>query len=352
MKKVACALILILAASILSSCLSRTGQPVPSAPASTPEQTSPLISATQPLPENTFQQPAKDDIPAYLTIGLNKRAEMQPELERFYYMPYYLKLSLGPYFEQTDDYSRLAYFEKSTSVDLDGNGKEETITISGGKSYDKIADQDPSYYDITINIDGNELQLKDKKDLPFSLCGKILDFDKSDGKKEILIEASLILVGSTDYIITYDEKVPRTAFTGKLESAIGAGYIMTPEIFHTTRENLYFYELFKIKSDRSGFETADNQYYPTLHQQFCFDEYGNWSSGNAAPTQSGQYLYKEPGGKNEVWVDQGTPVFLGLYAKDGWIMILDANGELLGWLDTDKVDFEEYTNYAFVPEGD
>ncbi len=40
-----------------------------------------------------------------------------------------------------------------------------------------------------------------------------------------------------------------------------------------------------------------------------------------------------------------------MYEEHKGIVKPPLNGELLGWLDTDQVDFEEYTNYAFVPEG-
>lgn len=368
MKKIINILTLVLTIIILTSCTNNPVQvtdtpvhidtPSQTSQLETPIQTSQPTASVQPSPEVTTQQLVKDDVPAYLAVGLGKRSKMPLELERFYYSFYYTNILSGTY-SDTVDYSRPDYFEETTSVDLDGDGTKETISLIGGKPYDEIADNDPSFSDITIDIDGNKLNLKDKKDLPFTLNGKIVDIDKNDGKKEIFIEADIILEGTTDYIITYDDKKPRKIFEGGLnypDYTTGTGCIITPVDYFTKREGssyyIFYYDLQKMKSDRSGFEPAGNKYYPTLYQIDCWDEYGKWDVGNAAPSQSDQYLFKEPGGDEKVLVKKGTPVFIGLYAKKSWLMILDVKGDLLGWLDTDKVDFEEYTNHAFEPEGD
>jgi hypothetical protein len=368
MKKIIIVLILISAAIVLASCTNNTSQvSVTSLPADTPAQLSPSASAAEPSPEETPQpspadtpQPSsedtpqhliKEDIPAYLTAGLQKLSEMPPEWARFYYLSYY---------DTVEAYSVPDTFNEKTSADLDGDGKEETITIIGGKPYDGSADVDPSFSDITIDIDGNKLKLKSETvsqvALPFTLEGRILDVDNSDGKKEILIESSIEIGPALDYIITYDDKTPRTIFKGELENRyylFGLGYITIPKDYDTAnQESIYYYELLKLKSDRSGFEPAGNKYYPTLHQYFCWENDGNWDESMAAPTKWDQDLYKEPGGGKKVSVKVGTPVFIGLYAKEGWLMILDAKGELLGWLDTNKVNYNEYTNSAFEPEGD
>jgi hypothetical protein len=264
-------------------------------------------------------------------------------------------VSLGLYSDLVENNSGPGHFNNTVSADLDGDGKQETITLTGGKPYAGVADQNPSYSDITVDIDGSKLNLKNGDDLPFTLFGKIIDTDKNNGKKEILIEASILIGGTTDYIISYDDKKPLKIFEGELyypDYTIGAGYIMTRESYLTNRERLYYYELRKIKNDRCGFEPAGNEYYPTLFQQYCWDKSGNWDVNKATPAKWDQDLFKEPDGNEKVSVKKGTPVFIGLYAKKNRLMILDDKGELLGWLDTDSVDFGEYTNHAFEPEGD
>lgn len=363
MKKIFIVLILILAILVAASCANQPAQVSVTAPVDTQVQESPSAtvqtsvaqttqpspsSTMQPSPSSTTQQPDKEDVPAYLTAGLQKRSEMTPEWERFYYLSYY---------KHIEGYSSPDTFNENTSVDLDGDGKEEKITIIGGKPYDGVADVDPSFSDINVDIDGNVIKFTSETisyvSLPFTLEGRILDIDKNDGKKEILIEAAIMIGPTQDYIISYDDKKPRTIFKGEIDSILGAGYITIPVIYDTvSSDNLYYYDLLKMKSDRSGFEPAGNKYYPTLHQIFCWDENGNWDESKAAPTQWDQDLYTESGGDKKVSVKQGTPVFIGLYAKDSWLMILDAKGELLGWLDTAKVDYAAYTSSAFQPEGD
>lgn len=347
MKKVMNTLMLILIAFVLASCSTSTGQmPVTSTPVEEPSQTSMPTASIRPSPLATPQQTTKADIPAYLAVGLQKRSEMSPEWESYYYLPYY---------DMTGDACVFDSFQVSTSTDLDGDGKEEAITLIGGKPYDGIADVDPSFADITIDIDGSRLHLTSDKNLPFTLDGRILDIDKNDSKKEILLKASLILTGKTQYIISYDDKEPRTIFTGELNYplyTVGTGYIITPASYHTTWERLYYYEFWMLKDDRSGFEAAGNIYYPTHHQTCCWDDSGNWDEAQAAPTQWDEYLYSEPGGGQKTLIEKGTSVFLGMYAKKSWLMILDTKGNLLGWLDADNVDFEGYTNHAFEPEGD
>lgn len=344
MKKVMKVLVLLLAAFVLASCSNNSGQGTgTSLPVDTPAQVSP--SADTPL------HFVKEDIPAYLTAGLEKLSEMPPEWVRYYYLSYY---------NMVEDFSRPGLFNERTSADLDGDGKEETITIIGGKPYDGVADADPSFSDITIDIDGNKLKLTSETislvALPFTLEGRILDVDKNDGKKEILIEASIMIGPTLDYIITYDDQNPRVIFKGELENRyylFGTGYLTTPENDDTAyRENIYYYELWKLKSDGSGFDPAGNKYYPTLFQHFCWDADGNWDESKAAPTKWDQDVYKEPNGSEKVLIKEGTPIFIGLYAKNGWLMILDAKGRLLGWLDADKVDYDEYTDHKFAPEGD
>ncbi len=368
MKKVILVLFLIWAVFILVSCTDNSGRvSVTSIPADTPVQASRPATAAEPSPADTPQPSSADtplassedapqhsikqDIPAYITAELQKLSVMPPEWARFYYLSYY---------DTVEGYSEPETFNVSASADLDGDGKEEDITITGGKPYDGVADVDPSFSDITIDIDGNKLKLKSETvsyvALPFTLDGRVLDVDKNDGKKEILIEASIEIGPTLDYIITYDDKTPRIIFQDELENRFylfGLGYITIPKDYYTANgESIYYYELQKLKSDRSGFEPAGNKYYPTLHQYFCWDNDGNWDESMAAPTQWDQDLYKEPGGSKKVSIKEGTPVFTGLYAKEGWLMILDAKGELLGWLDTSDVDYNEYTNYAFEPEGD
>lgn len=337
----------ILVVFVLASCSTGTGlTPVTLTPVEAPSQTNLPTATIQPWPTATPQQTSKADIPAYLAVGLQKRSEMPPEWESYYYLPYYNKVGNACVSEA---------FQVSTTADLDGDGKEEAITIIGGKPYDGIADVDPSFADITIDIDGSRLHLTNDNNLPFTLGGRILDIDKSDSKKEILLKASLILTGKTQYIISYDDKEPRTIFSGELNYplyTVGTGYIMTPASYHTTWERLYYNEIWKLKDDRGGFESAGNIYYPTQHQTFCWDDSGNWDEVQAAPTQWDEYLYSEPGGSQKTLIEKGTPVFLGMYAKKSWLMILDAKGNLLGWLDADNVDFDGYTNHVFEPEGD
>ncbi len=390
MKKIVIVLVLILAVSVSASCADNSGRvTITPIPADTPAQASSPAATAEPSPEDTPQHLIKEDVPAYLTVGLQKRSEMPPEWERFYYDSYYWQISFGPYSDQAEDEPEYdTDIMEKLSIDLDGDGKEENITLIGGKVYDydsgyeypddteyedpdpeysdtttddgEEVDEDPyiMYSDITIDIDGNKLNLKDDGGLPFTLDGTVIDIDKSDGKKEMLIEASEEFEGVTDYIISYDDKKPRKIFAGNLSYSyfgIGTGYIMTSEdLLSNGGEYNYisYYQLWKLKSDRSGFEIADCKYYPTYYQQSCWDENGNWDETQAIPAQWDQEVYKEPGGSGKVLIEEGTPVFLGLYAKKSWLMLLSAKGELLGWLNADKVDFVEYTNYAFEPEGD
>lgn len=307
----------------------------------------PALTATvQPSPSAATQILIKEDLPAYLTVGLEKRSEMPFALERYYYGLYYYQMSVNYGYDWIDDFSLFNVdFDQTTSVDLDGDGKEETITLIGGECYAEY--EDSVYSDITVDIDGNRLKLGQGEKYIFELNGVVIDIDKDDGKKEILIHTSgLSEEAWTSYIISYDNKKPRKIFNGDLfndPAAEGTGYIVTQKVDNY----IYYNVLWKLKEDRSGFERVNNEFYPTQFQQFCWDTKGNWDERLAAETQSDEYLYNEPGGNEKVLVKQGTRVFIGLYAKDGWLMILDAKGELLGWLDTDKTDFNEYTGYTF-----
>ena len=348
MKKAIQAISIVLIMFILASCT------LPSEPAESDQPVLTEVSAYQPQatltvtakpsPAAATQQLVKEDIPAYLTAGLEKRSEMSTAMERYYYGLYYYQIFITFGRDPIEDFSLFNVdFDEMTSVDLDGDGKEETITLTG-----EVFDSEyPYYYNITIDIDGNKLELGNGNQYLFELNGVILDVNKDDGKKEILVWTSGMEEGWTDYIITYDDKPPRMIFDDNLfnenQPAEGTGYIVTQEVDNY----LYYNVLWKLKDDRSAFEPVNNEYYPTDYQQHCWDENGSWDEGQAAETQSDQYLYKEPDGKEKVLVKRGTRVFIGLYAKNGRLMILDAKGELLGWLDSDMVDFNGYTGYAF-----
>jgi len=299
---------LIIILCILCSCVERGGNNVnqSEAPTDTPQG--------DPVPVYN------EDIQAFIDAGLQARAIMPPVLERYYYLFSYPE-------QQEGENTYCVWFEDNISVDLDGDGKDETIDIILGDE----SGNSGIYRDMTIDIDGKQLKLETQDNM-FSSFGNgayVLDIDKNDSKKEIGISGD-VWSDMLGYIISFDGKTPKLIFNDFFDiediDISGNGSI---EIWR----DKFYRELYKLKDDGSGFEKVDTKYYTTCCMYYYWK---NHDEPELGITESAGKLADKPGGKRNIPVAKGTKVYFGLYTKDRWLMIMDPGGNLLGWLPVEK----------------
>jgi len=167
------------------------------------------ISSSTSTPEAPTDTPQGDPVPVYnediqafIDAGLQARAIMPPVLERYYYLFSYPE-------QQEGENTYCVWFEDNISVDLDGDGKDETINIILGDE----SGNSGIYRDMTIDIDGKQLKLETQDNM-FSSFGNgayVLDIDKNDSKKEIGISGD-VWSDMLGYIISFDGKTPKLIF--------------------------------------------------------------------------------------------------------------------------------------------
>ena len=294
--------------------------PAPAAPAGTPRK----------YPEPIYN----DDIQAFIDIGLQKRADMEPVLERYYYLYSY------PQNQPAFNNPYCVWFERSAAADLDGDGKDENISIIGDTKGNSPGE---FYYSIIIDIDGKRLPLTSEDGFrEFTLDGVVLDINAEDGKKEIGIPGDTY----KGYIITFDDGTPKIIFNDIFDfeqsDITGNGSM---EIWRSD----FYRELLLLKEDRSGFEKANLKYYTTSYLFYYWDNYKGIGSGGI--TAWDEKLSKRLGGKKDILLKKGTPVYFGLYSDPEWLMVMDSNGNLLGWLDMTDVTMEEYVPEFYSGDG-
>lgn len=326
---------LLLAASLCGCGLLRpVNTPAPSTLPSTTATIIPSPESTDEPEETTEPEPtvSNGDIPAFLQAGLPARDKMT-DIERWYYY--------GEEMPDADEEASQTDFQGETTADFDGDGQEETVKLLPGK---RIPDSYDQYQTITVEIEGKKTKLTaDPVDDSFDLSGRILDIDKSDGKKELEIQTSY-----TDTVITYcDGKIKElNEIYDAPIGANGTGYILSDHYFPDCSFDIPV--LMKFRSDSSGFDLVPMNFYRS------YNETNSWvtDKSNCAVTQWDESLAQSPEGERNILIPKGTRMQTGLYNGNGWLQITDAKGNLLGWLDLRKFDFDAYTDYVYQPEGD
>lgn len=265
-------------------------------------------------------------------------------------------------FNFTDD-DTLAYnteFTGSTSADLDGDGKADTVQLLPGTlNENSSADDGIKLYDsiivkinnctITVNAPKGETILESFT-REGQIDGYIMDIDKNDGKKEICVDDSDENF-PVSCLLTYDgQNIKELSWLEDIISANGTGYIRAYAWIDAGKlaqeDGIGIQRLLKLSADRSKWEDVKVKYYRTASTYLPpIDEYTP-----AATSQWDQNLAKAPGGKEEVPVKAGTEVFLGFYDAMGWIQVIQRDGTILGWLDCKKVDWDKYTDYVYAPD--
>ncbi len=271
--------------------------------------------------------PFTGDVKAYLQAGLAKREAMTP-VQKWYY---YDRDSVDTVWDKYN-----SVFEESTTADLDGDGKDDAITL---RFIDESSN--PEFPQVnTVEIQVNDMKLKAAKpaDFDFSGTGSITDIDAKDGKKELcigLVTDDFI----ANYVIIYDKGQLRLLpkLWGGFDGADGSGYVTS----------LCFMDAdalvpLRLNEDRTDLEEAGIKYFVTIESSFPEKDI-KWES---AETKWDQMLAKTPGGKEEIPVKTGTKIYFGLYDLSGWIQVLDADGKALGWLNMKATHYMEYTDYA------
>lgn len=305
-------------------------------PAPTPSQTSsPTIA---PPPDETMEPEPTDepedtpftgDVKAYLQAGLPARDKMTAG-QRWYY-----------YDRDDDEADHDKYnteFEGSTKADLDGDGKQDDISLTFPDAGNNVLTSH-----AVVNVNGKKLNIAGLEGWDFADTGTITDIDASDGKKELCIDISTDDYGAT-YVVVY-EQGKLLLLPGLMEEfsyANGTGYITRTWISQRYGANLYVEEPLKLKKDHMGFENAGFHYYVAMESNFP-EKDANWDAAETAWTQK---LAKAPGGNEAISVKKETLVYLGLYDPKGWLQILDEEGNTLGWLDVKKTDPMKYIDNA------
>ncbi|MGE5495946.1 MAG: hypothetical protein ACM3S4_11670 [Burkholderiales bacterium] len=245
----------------------------------------------------------------------------------------------------------LFFFEK-TSTDLDGDGKKETIKLLPGET--KTIDDEQYYKSIILSVNGKELKVTADKDwnLGFddisSLYGVILDIEKSDNEKEILIYEQKDVVSDNDKLLekaaiyTYKDGQPQIALEWLPPvQANGTGYVVYTE-YSKVLKGGYSIGLQAVKhySNTTGFKEIEMERYPTI-------TYTSQSAEKTVETVWDQKVAQTPGGETDTLVAKKSLVYFGLYDPLGWIEVFSSDDDKrLGWLDLNKVDIDAYIGYA------
>ncbi len=311
--------------------------PVPSA-TSTPEKPSATeVFNPAEMPEET---PFAGDLPAYVQAGLPTRDKMSEWMERYYYEPDFYNDTPSDIYEKYN-----VEFENETKADLDGDGKDDIIKLLPGKER-TISDDDSmtgDFWSITVSINGKELKMEENRYSAFSLTGLIMDIDKDDSRKELLIQRNHG-EGDANYVITYDGKSPKIVYIldDELNGIIadGSGYMN-----FLTDDIVRYYDLKHWKTDGSGFEEADIDYLFTEYLNYYLD--GHEEGDGYAQTQWDQKLAGKPGGKESIMVKKGTDIFYGLCYRMHYLQVLGKDGNTLGWMKIKNTYYDEYTGYFF-----
>ena len=243
-------------------------------------------------------------------------------------------------------------FTGSTSADMDGDGSMEAIELQG---LDRRKSGEYEYFNgLKILIGDHELVLKADSGWNFGLTdsepsGTILDLDKADGKKELLVETNNNLSEDDTepaiklLLITYPDSTPKVlAMLDHYPEATGTGYI-TNIRYSKKLEGGYSIAIqtYERYLPDTGFEEVKAETVKALSYTSIPPE-----EEEGYPTSWDQEIAEEPGDDPDVTIKKGTAVYFGLYHTDGWIELHDKAGTTLGWLDLNNVDVDQYIGYA------
>ena len=325
---------IVAAAIVLGGCGVKPAASTMPAALATPSST-PAVSTAPPTPSPEPTVIATPTPTAPETPGT--AGDIPPETESF----------LRNYsFDAIEEFNVL--FSESTTADMDGDGKEETVNLLPTQT--KVFGEDELYTAIKVQIGSKEITLQANPGWNFgytdmALSGTILDFDKEDGAKELLLtQNNYGAVPAIEYIIlTYHTSEAKVL--ARLEyypEATGTGYILGTELSKTL-EGGYSIAIQTVQRylPDSGFEEVETEIVRALSYTSIPPE-----QEEGYPTSWDQAVAKQPGEDTADTIKAGTAVYFGMYHRDGWMELHDAEGATLGWLDLNKVDVDKYIGYA------
>lgn len=326
-KKYVFVTMLILACFVLSSCsyIKQSPLNVPSITQSNSVFPSPLD--TKPVPSALIIQPTE--------IATTEKEQIPLDVQKQIF-------GMGPNDSSKDDrYNK--YFQWNCMADLDGDAKNEDI---------RLKFKDKKHYYISVVINNKEISMEYKgfrrDDVSdgdvLRLDGYIIDILKNDGKKEIAIPCYDLHSVGYYYIVTYDNREPKIILAHEACSdpfATGTGLMVG-----SRAAGKDYWETIKIplrlRSDRSGFDEIPLSLYFTQFTYMPSD-----TDKDPGVTQWDEKIAAQPNGTENIPVPAGTGIFFGRYDLSGWYEVYGADGELLGFLNDKRLDFEQYVDYAF-----
>lgn len=327
----------ILAAAIaLGGCAAKPGD-TPLATVSMEPASTPVITQTPKTPSPTTIATESLAPSAIETPGAT--GGIPPDIERFL---------LNYSYDDVEPFNML--FSESTSADMDGDGREETIGLIPEET--EVFGEEEFYTAVKVQIGNKEITLKANPGWNFgyadvAISGTILDFDREDGAKELLLTQNNDVGDEADsavesVIVSYRAAEPRVLMKlGFYPEATGTGYILGSK---------YTKEL------EGGYSIAIQPYLRYLDDHFDEIEtetVKTLSYTSFAPEQEDGYptiwdqkVAKQPGDETVDTIKAGTAVYFGMYHQDGWIELHDREGTTQGWLDLNMVDIDKYIGYA------
>ncbi len=253
-------------------------------------------------------------------------------------------------------------FINRTTADMDGDGNIETVELLPGKLGEgiKAEDEYKSYNTLVVKIGSKKITVRSTKYRDFEEStdedgtkgpwGYLIDLDKNDGRKEIILEDNF-----EDWpeccIITYDGKTIRQMpWLQSTVAADGTGYVTVSEAVEDRKlackeQGMVIERIKKYLPDKGKLVNIKVNYYRTWYSVFPP------VSEDADPSFSAwdQNLAAKPDAEENIFVKKSTEIYYGWYHNAGWLEVHTRDGKTLGWLNIKKVDWMEYTRWANDP---
>ena len=292
-----------------------------------------------PAPEETAyteQQGIPVDDIDYEPYSFNDDAVIQPDI-----LQYLFTFDYDDYVEYNE------HFFDIIQVDLDGDGAKETIELLPGRQ-----NKDSTYASIFISIDGKEIKLEADSGWSIgygdSIIGTIVDIDKDDAYKELIIYQQADFDTANEYlekscVIVYADKEPKVlAAWDDVYEANGSGYVAGQKYTKQLAGD-YAIALLHVKKyvRNVGFEEINSSVYGVLN-------YSSQIIGQQTKllTQWDQYVAIKPETDPNIMIKKDTRIHFGLYHESGWIEVYSVDGSAVGWLDLNVVDIDRYIDNA------